>query len=194
MKKVFYLLALGFLLASCRHALSEKVIVLQPFGDFSVAEAKTVREKIAKINPKVVLRPNIAFPKSSYNRIRNRYRADTLISFLRNQVGKDTVIVGLSRKDISTTKGNHQDWGVMGLGFMPGNACVISNFRLSKKKQSEQFYKVVLHELGHTQGLPHCAVKTCFMRDAEGGNPVDHETGFCNSCKQHLESENWKLQ
>jgi len=83
---------------------------------------------------------------------------------------------------------------VMGLGFMPGNACVVSSFRLSKKKRAEQFYKVVLHELGHTQGLPHCAVKTCFMRDAEGKNPTDEETGFCNSCRKHLEDENWKLR
>jgi len=179
---------------NCGETNADKVIVLQPLGDFSKAEAQGVFKKIGKVNPKIVLRHNIAFPKSSYNAARNRYRADSLIAFLRNKVGKDTVIVGLSRKDISTTKGNRQDWGVMGLGFMPGNACVVSSFRLSKKKRAEQFYKVVLHELGHTQGLPHCAVKTCFMRDAEGKNPTDEETGFCNSCRKHLEDENWKLR
>jgi archaemetzincin len=81
----------------------------------------------------------------------------------------------------------------MGLGFEPGNACVISTFRLSKTNFAAQFYKVALHELGHTQGLPHCPNKTCLMRDAEGSNHLDEETGFCPSCKAYLKSKGWLI-
>lgn len=167
--KIFVLLVLSVIVISCNQSLTEKVIVLQPFGDFSRVEAQVVFAKIKSIHPKAILRSNIPFPKSSYNAQRNRFRADTLIAFLKNSIGKDTVIVGLSRKDISTTKGGHQDWGVMGLGYRPGNACIISSFRLSKNKIALQFYKVVLHELGHTQGLPHCSEKpvSCAMPKAE---------------------------
>lgn len=192
--RIIRVIILCLLLANCSRSEIQKVIVLQPLGDFPKSEASIVLEKIRKTNPKTILRQNIAFPKSSYNKARNRYRADTLIALLKNKVGKDTVIVGLSRKDISTTKGKYQDWGVMGLGYKPGNACVISSFRLSKKNQSEQFYKVVLHEIGHTQGLPHCPEKTCFMRDAEGGNPTDKETGFCDSCRNYLKGKSWNLR
>ncbi|MFB9845298.1 hypothetical protein [Mucilaginibacter ginsenosidivorans] len=106
----------------------------------------------------------------------------------------DTVVIGLTDKDISTRKGSINDWGIMGLGFQPGNACVISTFRLSKERRMDQFYKLALHELGHTQGLPHCNKRTCLMRDAEGGNHLDEETGFCESCRSFLKSKGWLLK
>jgi archaemetzincin len=186
-----------FTLLSCEKAKTEKhpkIIVLQPLGNFQVSSANEILEKIRKINPNVVLRKSIDFPSGSYYQPRNRFRADSIIKNLKTKVGKDSVIVGLSHKDISTTKDNHQDWGIMGLGYHPGSACVVSDFRLSDKNKKEQFYKVVLHELGHTEGLPHCKVKTCLMRDAEGGNPIDQEKDFCKNCRAFLKAKNWDLR
>jgi archaemetzincin len=108
-------------------------------------------------------------------------------------VSGDTTIIGLTTKDISTTKGKFKDWGIMGLANCPGTACVVSTFRLNKNKLSEQFYKVAIHELGHTSGLPHCKEKSCYLRDAEGGNPLDEEVAFCKRCTSHLKSKGWKL-
>jgi archaemetzincin len=171
-----------------------KIIVLQPLGKFQSDAANEVLEKIKELNPNVALRKPIEFPSGSYYKPRNRFRADSIIKYLKTKIGKDSVIVGLTNKDISTTKGNHQDWGVMGLGYHPGSACVVSDFRLSNKNKKEQFYKVVLHELGHTEGLPHCKTKSCLMRDAEGGNPIDQEKSFCKKCSDFLKSKNWKLK
>lgn len=136
---------------------------------------------------------NIDFPENSYYKPRNRYRADSIIKSLKSKIGEDSVIVGLSNLDISTTKNAIKDWGVMGLGYKPGKACVVSDFRLSHNNKNQQFYKLVLHELGHTAGLPHCAVKTCLMRDAEGANPLDEEKDFCNTCKSFLKTKGWQL-
>ena len=171
----------------------QKVIVLQPLGDFQLNQAKKVLTQIKTINSDVVLRQNISFPENSFYKPRNRFRADSIIKNLRNQIGNDSVIVGLSNYDISTTKNGIKDWGVMGLGYKPGKACVVSDFRLSNKNKSEQFYKLVLHELGHTAGLPHCITKTCLMRDAKGRNPFDQEKDFCNNCKKFLKSKGWQL-
>lgn len=171
----------------------QKVIVIQPLGSFKTEQAKNVFMAIKTINPNVVLRENISFPEKSYYKPRNRYRADSIIKSIKNNIGNDSVIVGLSNLDISTTKNGIKDWGVMGLGFMPGKACVVSDFRLSVKNKNNQFYKLVLHELGHTAGLPHCSVKTCLMRDAEGGNPLDEEKNFCSNCKSFLKSKGWQL-
>lgn len=192
MKLFLWLLLLGTLI-NCTQKKREKVIVIQPFGNFSNLEAKIVFNEIQKVNPNVILKKNIPFPSQSYYSPRNRYRADSIIKFLSARIGKDSVIIGLSEKDISTTKNKVKDWGVMGLGYRPGNACVISSHRLSKNNKTEQFYKVALHELGHTQGLPHCENKTCLMRDAEGGNPLDEEKEFCLSCKNYLKAKNWKV-
>lgn len=187
-----------FIVLSCTNRKNEnsnnqKVIVIQPLGSFKTEQAKKVFEEIKAINPKVVLRSNISFPENSYYKLRNRYRADSIIKSLKDNIGKDSVIVGLSNSDISTTKNGIKDWGVMGLGYRPGKACVVSDFRLSVKNKNQQFYKLVLHELGHTAGLPHCAIKTCLMRDAEGGNPLDEEKDFCNDCKSFLKSKGWQL-
>lgn len=192
----YCLLILFFSLLSCTNAKKEnqsKVIVLQPFGDFKTDQAKNVLVQVKTINPNVALRQNISFPENSYYKPRNRYRADSIIEFLRNTVGKDSVVVGLSNSDISTTKNGIKDWGIMGLGYRPGKSCVVSDFRMAGKNSNQQFYKVVLHELGHTEGLSHCTVKTCLMRDAEGGNHLDEEKDFCKKCKSFLMNKGWQL-
>jgi archaemetzincin len=81
----------------------------------------------------------------------------------------------------------------MGLGMTPGNSAVISTYRLSKTNTDEQLYKLALHEFGHTQGLQHCPDPNCLMRDAEGGNPLNDEKSFCQSCTQKLDKRGWTL-
>lgn len=191
-----YLFLLCWLFASCKFpsAKSHRVIAIQPFGDFSPALTNTLFKQIKAVNPATVLRPPLPLPSNAYYTPRHRYRADSLIQFLKTYGSGDTVLIGLTHQDISTTKGEVHDWGVMGLGYRPGNACVVSTFRLAKSSPESQFYKVAIHELGHTQGLPHCPVKTCFMRDAEGGNPLNEEIAFCASCKTFLIDKGWQLK
>jgi archaemetzincin len=191
--KILFPLILLIIIIGCKSN-NTKVIVIQPLGDFSEEEAQQVFNGIKELNPSTVLNPTIPFPEEAYYEPRNRYRADSLIRFLSSRIGQDSVIIGLSKKDISVTKGEFNDWGVMGLGYCPGNACIVSSFRLKKNNKSEQFYKVALHELGHTQGLRHCNDKTCLMRDAEGGNLLDEEKDFCSSCKKLLRAQKWILK
>ncbi len=194
-KVTFKTVVLLIVLISAFSSYSQKpTIIIQPFDNFSTLEAKTVYQKVKAIYPSTFLNPAIAFPKHSFYKPRNRYRADSIISYLRTKAIKEAVLIGLTNKDISATKNGIKDWGVMGLGYCPGSACVVSTYRLSKNKRSSQFYKIAIHELGHTQGLKHCPVNTCFMRDAEGGNPTDEETGFCTSCKTFLVRKGWLLK
>ncbi len=169
------------------------VLQLQPFSDMKTQEVENIAKQIRLIYPEVAILEKIDFPKNSYYQKRNRYRADSIIQFLSLQTGNGFVKIGLTHKDISATKGNIEDFGVMGLGYRPGKSCVASSFRLNPAKRESQFYKIIIHEIGHTQGLPHCPEKTCFMRSAEGGNPTDEEKDFCPKCKKHLKSKNWKF-
>ena len=190
-----------FLFISCNEKKSEQtsvqekplIIQIQPFSDMKNVEVELIAKEIKEIYPHIEILKPIDFPENAYYQPRNRYRADSIIKFLNSKTENGFVKLGLTSKDISVTKGKNPDFGVMGLGYRPGKACVASTFRLNKNNKNSQFYKVAIHELGHTQGLPHCPEKTCFMRDAEGGNPTDELTNFCKKCKLHLQSKNWKL-
>jgi len=177
---------------SCQHIThANRAIAIQPFNDFMPTLTKSVFTKLKEISPNTILRTPLQLPTKSFYPPKNRYRADLLIKYLSDFGSADTVVIGLTNKDISTTKGDILDFGVMGLGYCPGNSCVVSTFRLAKTNLSEQFYKLVIHELGHKQGLPHCSNKTCFMRDANGKNVFNEVKDFCPSCKSFLKNKGW---
>ena len=198
-KNIFFIIFIS-LIFSCEkskdNALEteeEVTILIQPFEDIKPNQLAEISENIRKIYPKIKILEPIGFPKNAFYQPRNRYRADSIIKYLRAQTPQNAVTLALTNRDISVTKGKVADFGVMGLGYRPGNACVASTFRLNAENKSEQFYKVAIHELGHTQGLKHCPDKTCFMRDAEGKNPTDEERDFCQNCKKVLRQKHWKI-
>ena len=168
-------------------------ILIQPFEDIKPKQLAEIYENIRKIYPNVKVLEPIKFPENGYYKPRSRYRADSIIKFLKLRTPENSVTIGLTNKDISATKGKIADFGIMGLGYRPGSACVASSFRLNSKNRNEQFYKIAIHELGHTQGLKHCPEKTCFMRDAEGKNHTDEETDFCKNCKIALIIKHWEF-
>lgn len=169
-------------------------IDILPFSDISKNIIDSVYKELRNVYPNIKVLDPIEIPKNAYYRPRNRYRADSIIRYLRAITPLNHITLGLTSKDISHTKGNIPDYGIMGLGWVPGNSCVVSTFRLSKENRDTQLFKFCLHELGHTSGLPHCNEKTCYMRDAEGGNPTNEETGFCDKCKSHLITKGWTFK
>jgi archaemetzincin len=135
-------------------------------------------------------------PKAAYYAPRKRYRAERLLDHLNQRMPKDGWrILGLTATDISTTKDQFKDWGVLGLGELPGTATVISAFRCQKKARNpaharERLAKVAVHEIGHTLGLPHCPTRGCLMEDAMGKVvTTDRERDFCPKCRA-LAAEN----
>jgi archaemetzincin len=168
-----------------------KTITILPLGNnLSDAFIRTVYTDIKKFLPAVEVVAAKPLPAHAYNKERGRYRADSLIHWMSRKANPDQIFISITDVDISTTKDGKPDWGVMGLGFQPGKAAIASNFRMKNK---DQFWKVAIHELGHTSGLPHCPIKSCFMRDAEGGNPTAEEKEFCNKCRSTLIKEGWRL-
>lgn len=188
-----------FTMLSC-NALPDKIslrktrlIQVQPFSGIREEETALVVAELKKVYPFVQLLPVADLPASAYLPAYNRYRADSIIEYLDRNTKSNAVTIGLTHRDISTIKNGSKDWGIMGLGFRPGKACVASTFRLSKKNRARQLFKVAVHELGHTEGLPHCPEKYCFMRDARGRNPIEEEKHFCETCAGVLLAKGWFL-
>ena len=133
-----------------------------------------------------------ALPSYAFYKPRQRYIADSLLVFLKaTNRNKYEKIIGITVKDISTRKGDIENWGILGLGFCPGEACVVSTFRAGKNKISYKDFlrritTLALHELGHTYGLEHCPVQSCLMKDAEGKMNLDDGDAYCNKCRNYL--------
>ena len=171
------------------------IVAIQPLGHVDHAILEEVQAGILSLyDAEVRLLPQRELPADAYYKPRARYRAEKILDFLLGlpQSGADKVI-GVTQRDISTTKGEYEDWGIFGLGLVGGRACVISSFRLHKGPKGPELFKARLtkvanHELGHTFGLDHCPTVNCLMEDAAGSiQTVDRETGdLCPTCRAKL--------
>jgi archaemetzincin len=142
-------------------------------------------------------------PPEAFYKPRKRHRADELLRFLEETVAvRDDcdIAVGFTRQDISTSKGEHKDWGIFGLGSVGGTCCVVSTHRLTRKTKKRRLMairtvKVVNHELGHVLGLGHCPKEGCLMADAKGTiKTVDNEQGqLCELCHANVTSAHGAL-
>ena len=137
----------------------------------------------------------IPFPDSAYYAPRSRYKPDKLVKHLRQLQASSALVVGFSSKDISDRVHGYEDFGVMGWTRISLHSSVVSTYRLSDKSRLQSdFVKLVLHELGHADGLPHCKNSvSCYMRDANKQNHFPELGGFCDKCKTHLSKRGWNL-
>jgi archaemetzincin len=145
----------------------------------------------------VSVRPALPLPAAAYYPPRRRYRAEKLLAFLdeRVQPGSCDFLIGFTQVDISTTKDEHEDWGILGLAWVGGPSGVVSSHRLgrraSRELQAMRAVKVTNHELGHALGLEHHERAGCLMEDAGGTvKTVDRESGLlCDESRRALEEK-----
>ncbi|MBN1944913.1 MAG: hypothetical protein JW797_04515 [Bradymonadales bacterium] len=177
------------------HLRSVDCIAIQPFSAVPEEQISTVSDVLqALYGVQIRLLEPVEHPASAWYEPRRRWRAERLLDFLETLLPEDCDrILGMTTQDISTTKGEHRDWGILGLANMPGPAAVISFFRCQRRVREvpplERLRRLAVHEIGHTLGLPHCPTVGCFMEDAEGTvTTLDRETFLCNICRRRLES------
>lgn len=174
-------------------------IGILPIDGPSSAELSIVQQALAKTYMrKVVILPKIKHPQETWSHARGRIQADKLLPWMERQpkfFERFEAVVAVTPQDISTYKDkDHPDWGVFGLGNLPGRACVVSSFRLKKpgeKALKERLGVIAVHEVGHNIGLRHCETPKCLMNDAKGTiKTVDESTGkFCTSCLKQLPAQ-----
>lgn len=170
-------------------------IDLQPLGDFTQKEANQLKEELEKHLVPIYLSeievlPKKDIPASCLYKPRNRYWAGKILGFLKQQNQEsDFVTIGLTHRDISTSIHGNYNYGIMGLSFRPGNACVVSTFRLKRK---DDLWKVTTHEFLHSRGLPHCKKDNpkCLMQDAHGKNTFYMKNCLCQDCQKSLKNIN----
>lgn len=171
------------------------VVAIQPLGKVKAEDIAIVKAGMTALYAvSVEVLPEKPLPKVAYYPPRDRYKSDKILDVLAVEKPDGIVkIIGLTARDISTTKDEIKDWGIFGQGQLGGVSCVVSTYRLRAGKASDKLFqerlvKVVNHELGHTFGLDHCPAEGCFMRDAGGKiATVDGESGKpCAECAARL--------
>lgn len=181
---------------------ARRVIYVQPMGrSLPAKDVAAVREGLlAFTGLPIKLLPRVALPRAAWYAPRRRWRAERLLDFLGPRLPADGMrILGLTGADISTTKGDVHDWGVIGLATMDGRACVISRFRCRKRSRGAahariRLAKTAVHEIGHTLGLDHCPTPGCLMEDARGKvATTDGEYDLCPRCRARLRGAGYSL-
>lgn len=176
------------------------VIELRPLGDFSQEKAKQVRVEFVKqmallfpdqpkswLEASVYVSENKEIPATCLYKPRNRYWAGAILRMLHDSHGgnPDIVTIGLTNRDISTSIHGQYNFGVMGLSHRPGDACVVSTYRLKRK---DDLWKVAMHEFLHSRGMPHCKKDDikCLMQDAHTKNTFNMKHALCADCQKTL--------
>ena len=174
-----------------------RVVYVQPLAPMpSDAEIACVEQALRGFyDTRVSVLSAIPMPKGAFYAPRQRYRADNVLTALDRLLPERGLrILGVTAADISTTKGNVFDWGIMGLARMPGRSCVVSSFRCKRRATGPdnatiRLAKTAVHELGHTFGLEHCPTLGCLLEDAGGSVlTTDREYDLCTVCRTKLAS------
>lgn len=153
-------------------------VCLQPLGEHDASLLAPVSRAITQAYGFDVrqLAPR-SLPDEAWYPPRTRYRAPVLLDHLLYDVMPASAgchaVLGFTGADVSTTKGEHFDWGVLGLAYQGGRVAVVSSYRLrhgvAHARLVERAVKVSLHELGHVIGVPHRDDGAhCIMNDAVG--------------------------
>ena len=173
---------------------NSKTISIVVIGDFPEKDVEFVKNKLTMFYKcKVIVLHKIDMPMGCKVRGVNKYKAIRILEFLekkfKNNTGK---VIALTNVDICADRilngKTNKNWGVLGLAFLGGKPCIVSNKRM-KSNYYDKLEKVSIHEIGHSLDIPHCETSNdCLMNDAKGkGSKVDEvKVWICNDCEKKI--------
>ncbi|NYZ73563.1 archaemetzincin family Zn-dependent metalloprotease [Candidatus Micrarchaeota archaeon] len=157
-----------------------------------------IADKVGRAFKSPVSLELIDFPMTrSYRSGRKQYDAEAFLKEMGRLSEPGTRTVFIVREDMFSGPLNFV------FGLASEDACVVATARLDprfygkvddgKKAGAlfkERILKEIIHELGHTLGMPHCDDKKCVMVFSNSLADVDNKgAGFCKNCQKLLKTE-----
>lgn len=140
-------------------------VCLYTLGNVSKNLREAMLDSLKAHYPKCKYVGNITLDKKAMTTKRKdhvRYRADLLNKQLKIFKSDSTIVIGLTQADIGLDNfRNRPHSGIMGLASGIGTGVAV--FSSYRPHGYEQLFSVMLHEIGHTQGLRHCPDTNCMM-------------------------------
>jgi archaemetzincin len=166
------------------------VTAILPLGSIESGQIRLLSAELSAFyGMKIRILPPSKMPESCRLKNTQRYSAPLMLKWLKDRKPAGcNRILGVSTRDIFTQKGPHPHWGIFGLGYKPGEACIVSDHRLKQfgNKRDTFLTLVTLHEVGHNMGLPHCKKHpSCLMNDAKGTARTlfSEKKWLCSNCR-----------
>lgn len=133
-------------------------------------------------------------PPRTLDKARHQYNADQLVKGLFDELPSDAVgLMAITNADLFEP---NRSRFVFGLASLVDHVGVVSLARYrgtwwgkstDRTEFYERFYKVLIHEVGHTLGVGHCANRRCAMRDDRSLKDLDTSPQrFCAVCRQGI--------
>ena len=128
----------------------------------------------------------------AYDKKRKQYLSSKILFYAKKFVPQDAFVLFLVvDKDLYEKGFNYI------FGQSAGNVCIVSIHRFKhctkidteqeKNLLKERTIKTIIHELGHSFGLPHCSDPTCVMYFSNWLGDTDRKSKFfCEKCKEKL--------
>jgi archaemetzincin len=161
-------------------------LTLLPCGSVEIKDLNDLVSALSEKGMDVTIATEQPIPPRAFNSRRQQYRADDFLRIADNEQGERVLIV--TNCDLYADKLNY----VFGLAESFGRCAVISLFRLRIDTDEEAFrrraVKEVVHELGHTFGLAHCARPSCVMFFSNSLVDTDRKgMNWCEGCQKKLQ-------
>jgi len=159
--------------------------------DISLIDLSTFLSK--KFSFVVQLKSPLVNLGEAFDSRRRQYHSTRLLVLLEyhlESVGTDRIL-GITASDLFVPGMNF----VFGEARCPGNAAVVSSFRLHQFNDSDEeerfrqrVRKEAVHEIGHMIGLQHCSNANCVMHFSKTLTDTDIKSDdYCSECKTQVE-------
>ncbi len=170
------------------------MILLVPIGPVPIYLLSWLEDNLGNfVDLPVEIGRAVPLPRTGYDRQRQQYKSEEILQVLGPiEHPEARRIVGLIDQDCYCPELNF----IFGQAAAGGREIFVALPRLrppcsgmeeDKNLFRDRVLKEIVHELGHTWGLPHCDQPGCVMRFSNSLQDTDEKNAeFCYSCKSRL--------